>query len=185
MDIVRYNRGKMLFAFLVGAAVAAVFIAFFIYPEIPAGARRGRFLATGFGHHILLPVLIAFMSAFAWRAGALAFGSAPAIALGADAVTVTTISGRHRIAWGDLAAVTVKQLDSSVAIAFRTRDSGWFGRTEHAVNLKALDIHPGQVEELIARIEQLRASGGRVRRPASPPPPEPVMTRPAFGRKGA
>jgi hypothetical protein len=176
----------MLFAFLARAAIAALFLAFFIFPEIPAGARRGRFLATGFGHHVLVPLLFAFMAAFAWRAGALAFGSRPAIALGADALVVTNISGRHRIAWSDFAGVTLKEEDSHVAIVFHTRKPGRFGRTEHGINLAALDLHPGRIEELIVRVEQLRASGGAVRRPAAPAAvPEPVMTRPAFGRKGA
>ncbi len=159
MQALRYDRTKLILWAVAGTLLLALFVWMFLNADLFTGSRRGRFLATGIGHWIFMPLLIGVFGAFAWRSAALAMGSLEAISCTKTALIVTSMWGRRRIPWHELSDIVLETAGGQPNLAFRTRSRSLFGRTAARVPLKLTELHPSRTGELIDSILSMR---GRV-----------------------
>lgn len=157
MQTLRYDRTKLILWAVAGSLLLALFVWMFLNADMFTGSRRGRFLASGIGHWVFMPLLIGLFGGFVWRSAALAIGSLEAISITKSALIVTGMWGRRRIAWADLGDVVVESAGGQPNLAFRRRSGGLFGRTAARVPLKLTQLHPARTVELIESILLMRA----------------------------
>lgn len=156
MNKVRYSRGKLILMAAAMLLAAMLFVWLFANADALTGSRRGRFLATGFGHYFMLPMLIALTGFVACRAAAMAMGTLEAIEFQGSALFVTGIWGRKRIAWSNLDALVLENAGGQQQLAFRTRSAGMFGHTAARVPVGLTEIHSSRVDELMDLISRQR-----------------------------
>jgi hypothetical protein len=164
MNGVRYSRGKLIGMAALMLLATMAFIWLFGHADAVAGSRRGRFFATGFGHSVVLPLLISLTGFVACRTAAMAMGTLEAIEFQGSALFVTGIWGRKRIAWSDLDALVLENTGGQQQLAFKTRSASLFGHTAARVPIGLTEIHNSRVGELmdvIAHQRDLACAGAR------------------------
>lgn len=164
MNKVRYSRGRLILMAAAMLLATLAFIWLFANADALTGSRRGRFLASGFGHYVMLPALIALTGFVGCRAAAMAMGTLEAIEFQGSALFVTGIWGRRRIAWSNLDALVLENAGGQQQLAFRTCSAGMFGHTAARVPLGLTEIHSSRIDELmdvISRQRDLACSGRR------------------------
>jgi len=184
MILLRYNAAKLLLMsgallfFLVPLALM------FLHPEELEHSRRGfvRLLSSGYGHDVVLPVLIGFCLLFMWRCAATAMGRLVAIEAEADAIHVTDLWGTKRIAWAKLAPVRIERSRALTSTHHRLIFRG--GGRAAKVPVGLTESGDSALQALVARIEAMRRGAGRPETPREPYAYTPAAAGPAgFGRK--
>jgi hypothetical protein len=184
MILLRYNAAKLLLAagFLLFALIPVTLI--FLYPEALEDSRRGfvRLFISGFGHDVVLPVLIGACLLLMWRCAATGLGRLVAIEAREDSIHVTDMWGTQRIAWVRLEPIQIERTSTGTSTSHRLIFRG--GRRTAKVPVAMTDPAGGPIEALVARIETLRCGAGRREAPRAPELPAPAAARPTgFGRK--
>ena len=188
MILLRYNAAKLLiWTGLVFFALIPLTL-IYLYPEAMDLRGFARLFSSGFGHDVVIPVLIGTCLLFMWRCAATGLGRLVTIEAREDSIHVTDLWGTQSIAWSRLEPIQIERTRTGTSTSHRLIFRG--GRRAAKVPVAMTDLAGGPVEELVAAIETLRCGARRREAPLAPSEPRapgvqaPAAARPAgFGRK--
>ena len=162
MEALNYNRWRQAAVLLLCGSICAIFLYLFLTPTLTADLHgRARMLDGNFGQMVVIPLVVVSMATAVWRAAVL-LASGTALDFDDDGLVLTTMSGRHRMAWEDIHAVTVKLQ--------RYGRTNWHRLCVHSdkgnrkLTLEETDLRPSRyesfVEALQARVNESCAGAG-------------------------
>ena len=184
MVLLRYRRGTLLAYALLILSALIPFVLFFLHPETieSSHGRFHRLLSSDFGRTVFIPGAIGACLLALWGLVGTLLGSGIAIEAEADAIVVTGLWRRKRIAWERLGPIEVERTRTVTSTHHRLIFRGG-GRTAK-VPLGITRLGDDGMSGLLARIEAMRRGAGRPpgrtvawQRVAAPAPT-------GFGRKG-
>lgn len=107
MEDLRYNRLRQAAVLLLCGTICVVFLGLFLTPSLTADLHgKARILGGDFGHMVVIPIAVLSTAVGVWRS-ALLLVSGSALEFDDDGLVLTTMTGRHRMAWDDIHTVTM------------------------------------------------------------------------------
>ena len=159
MERLDYDRGKLLKAAALGAFGLVAIIYVWLNPDDFAGARKGRWMATGFGRTVILPLLAAACATLAWRASSLALGNLMAVEFTASHLHLNAYWGMSQVRWADVAYARIESNMGHPQLCVATHSGGLFGGKKIRLALALTEAGPVRVTELVKAIESRALSG--------------------------
>ena len=184
---IEYKLGKTLLVFAFFGVCALLFAWIFVSPENFTHIRKARWLTSGFGRWVILPVFLASTGFLALRAAMLAVVDRVAVEITSTHLTLNGLWGRKHVRWSDVRGVELESNTGQAQLAVLTRSGGDFlGNGKIRVPVRLAGLGDLQLLELVDAIENRCKSPAveqahRVDELSAPAPA--VAVRPSFGRK--
>ena len=149
MQLIQYDRGRLVFAAAFFGGIIFFFLAILINPEMVPETRRLRWLGTGFGRMIFLPFMTIACFALLWRAVWTFVVDPVAVQFTDNYLRLGAFWGRRDIRWEDISHASIAWCQKHAQLRIETLT----GKTTK-VPLGGTDLDPSRAQELVEAVYQ-------------------------------